>query len=227
MRKSSLTFCLSTIVVVLIVAVVLVSASACGSGSGGAAASSTTLGSSAETSTTATAGEDQTTTTAVDQTGGETTTSVDETGSTTSSTEADTTTTEAALTTDTADHAAEFRAQYPSTESFTNSSLATLDAAPASHLGAAVDVIGQPSGDKVDPDSKYLTWQLSIPAAAGTPVKALCRTNVGVDRSLLSGNGWVEVRGIVVGAQGSDAGGGPIIYVESVQKAAEPATTPS
>ncbi len=51
-------------------------------------------------------------------------------------------------------------------------------------------------------------------------MKVLCRTNVAIDRTLLSGGGAVEVKGLVVGAQASDAGGGAIIYVESVQKAA-------
>jgi hypothetical protein len=221
MRKSSSRLCLSAIVVILIVAVALISTLACGSGGSGTS-SSTTVGSSAETTTTTAAGDETTTTTAGDASGG-TTTSVDETASATSSTE-ETTTTEAALTSDTADHAADLRAQYPSTESFTNSNWATLAGAPASHLGAAVDIIGQPSGDTVDPDSKYLTWQLSVESSAA---KTLCRTNVGVDRSLLSGGGWVEVHGIVVGAQDSDAGGGPIIYVESIQKAAAPTTTAS
>jgi hypothetical protein len=222
MRKSSSKLCFLAIVVILIVAVALISTLACGSGDSGTS-SSTTIGSSAETTTTTVAG-DETTTTVAGNAGGETTTSVDETVSTTSSTEETTTTTEAALTTDTADHTADFRAQYPSTESFTDSTWATLAGAPASHIGAAVDVMGQPSGDTVDPDSKYLTWQLSVPSAAA---KTLCRTNVGVDRSLLSGGGWVEVRGIVVGAQDSDAGGGPIIYVQSIQKAAAPTTTAS
>jgi hypothetical protein len=214
MRKSSLKLLLSAIVVVLIVAAISITAVACG----GSTASTTTVSSAAETTTTAGAGE--TTTTAV----GDTTTSVDAGASTTSSSEAETTTTEAALTTDTADHSADFRAQYPSTESFTSTNWATLAAAPASHLGAAVDIVGQASGDTVNPDSKYLTWQLAVPA---TSAKALCRTNIGVDRSLLSGGGWVEVRGIVVGAQSADAGGGPIIYVQSILKAAAPTTTAS
>jgi hypothetical protein len=222
MRKHSSTLCLSAIAAILIVAVALISTLGCGSGGSGTS-SSTTVGSSAETTTSVTAGGNESTTTAAGQSGGETTTSVDATASTTSSTEV-TTTTEAALTTDTSDHAADFRAQYPSTESFTNSNWATLAGAPASHIGAAVDIIGQPSGGTVDPDSKYLTWQLSVPSSSA---KTLCRTNVGVDRSLLSGGGWVEVRGIVVGAQDSNAGGGPIIYVESIQKAAAPTTTVS
>jgi hypothetical protein len=222
MRKSSSKLWLSTIVVILMVAIALISTLACGNGNGGT--STSTVGSS-ESSATTTVGQDlTTTTTSASQTGGETTTSVDQGASTTSSTEVATTTTEAAPTTDTADHAAEFRTQYPSTESFTNSNWATLAAAPASHLGAAIDLVGQPSGATVDPDSKYLTWQLSVTAAGA---KVLCRTNVGVDRNLLSANSWVEVRGIVVGAQGSDAGGGPIIYVESIQKAAEPGTPTS
>jgi hypothetical protein len=214
MRMSSPKLYLPTIVVVVIAAVVLVSVSACGGGSSATTSSSTTIG----------VGQ-TTTTTAIDQTSGATTTSVADTGSTTSSTDAATTTTEAAPTTDTADHSADFRAQYPSTESFTDSNWATLNAAPASHLGAAVDITGQPSGVTVDPDSKYLTWQLSISVAGGAPMQALCRTNIGVDRSLLSGSGSVEVRGMVVGVQGAGTSGGPIIYVQSIQKAAEPATT--
>ena len=222
MRKSSLTLFLSAIVVVLIVAVAVIPALACGNGS---AASSTTLSSAAETTTAAGAGETTTVVGDTDTTAvGDTTTSVDASASTTSSSEAETTTTEATMTTDTADHSADFRAQYPSTESFTSANWATLAAAPAGHLGAAVDIVGQASGDTVDPDSKYLTWQLAVPA---TSAKALCRTNIKVDRSLLSGGGWVEVRGIVVGAQSADAGGGPIIYVQSILKASAPTTTAS
>jgi hypothetical protein len=160
MRKHSSTLCLSAIAAILIVAVALISTLACGNGGSGTS-SSTAIGSSAETATTTTIAGDETTTTAAGVASGETTTSVDATASTTSSTEV-TTTTEAALTTDTSDHAADFRAQYPSTESFTNSNWATVAGAPASHLGAAVDIIGQPSGDTVDPDSRYLTWQLSV-----------------------------------------------------------------
>ena len=218
MRKSSLKLLLLAITVVLIAAVALVSA-ACGGGSG---VSSTTVSSAADTTTAAATGD--TTTTVAGTTGGETTTSVDAGASTTSSSEAETTTTEAALTTDKTDHSADFRAQYPSTESFSSANWATLAAAPASHLGASVDIIGQASGDIVDPDSKYLTWQLAVPASTA---KALCRTNIAVDRSLLPGGGWVEVRGIVVGAQSADAGGGPIIYVQSIQKAAAPTTSAS
>ena len=215
MRKSSLKLFLSAIVLVLVVAVAVIPALACGSGT---SASSTTVSSAADTTTTVGAGD--TTTTAA----GDTTTSVDPNASTTTTAVVETTTTEAALTADTADHSADFKAQYPSTESFTSANWATLAGAPASHLGAAVDIIGQASGDTVNPDSKYLTWQLAVPTVSAN---ALCRTNIGVDRSLLSGGGWVEVRGIVVGAQDSAAGGGPIIYVQSIQKAAAPTTTSS
>jgi hypothetical protein len=202
MRKS---VCLWTLILFLAVGMA-VAVSACGGST--AASSSTTLGSTSESSTAATG---ETTTTVTSE---QTTTSVSAPGDTT------TTTTEAAQTTDTADHAAEVRAQYPSTESFDNSNWTTLNAAPGSHLGAAVDVKGQPAKATVDPDSKYLTWQLTVSGTGGEQMTALCRTNVTVDRSLLSGGSPVEVKGLVVAAQGSDAGGGPIIYVESVQKAA-------
>ena len=211
------TVCLSTMILFLMVSMA-VAVLACGGSTG--ASSSTTLSTASE-STTTTAGETTTTVT-----GSETTTSVSETGDTTSSSdttttsEAETTTTEAAPTTDTADHAAEVRAQYPSAESFDNSNWATVNAAPGSHLGAAVDVKGQPTNVTVDPGSRYLTWQLTVSGTGGQQTTTLCRTNVTVDRSLLSGGSAVEVKGLVVGAQGSDAGGGPIIYVESVQKAA-------
>ena len=201
MRKS---VCLWTVILFLVVGMA-VAVSACGGST--VASSSTTLGAAGESST-ATTGETTTTVTSE-----ETTTSVSETGSTT-------TTTEAAPTTDTADHAAELRAQYPSTESFGNSNWTTLDAAPGSYLGAAVDVKGQPANVTVDPDSRYLTWQLTVSGTGGEQMTALCRTNITVDRSLLSGGSPVEVKGLVVAAQGSDAGGGPIIYVESIQKAA-------
>lgn len=137
-------------------------------------------------------------------------------------------TTTVTATSDTANHAADYRAQHPSTESFTNSNWATLDHAPASHLGAAVDVIGRLTGEPtIDPDTRYLTWHLSIPAAGGTELQALCRTNVNLDRNLLSAGGWVEVRGVAVGAQAADASSGAAIYVETVQAATAPAATPT
>jgi hypothetical protein len=195
---------------------------ACGGGT--ATSSSTTVTTSIETTTAAgatTTASGETTTTAV----GETTTTA--TGSTTATSAGETTTsgeatttTEPARTTDTSDHSAEFRTQYPSTESFNNSAWATLNPNPSSHLGAAVDVTGVPSKVAVDPDSLYLTWQLTVSSTTGASMTALCRTNVNVDRSLLSAGGTVEVKGLVVGAQASSAGGGPIIYVETVTKAA-------
>ena len=200
---------LSAVVVLLIVAVALVATLGNSGGSSVANASSTTLGSVAETSTTATttaAGSSTTTTTAP----------------------AVSSTTTVTATSDTVDHAADYRAQHPSTESFTNSNWATLDQAPASHLGAAVDVIGRlTGGSTIDPDTRYLTWHLSIPAAGGTELQALCRTNVNLDRNLLSTGGWVEVRGIAVGAQASGASSGAAIYVETVQSATAPAATPT
>jgi hypothetical protein len=215
------TIFLSTVSVLLLVAMA-VALVACG---GGTTTSSSTPATTASETTTAagatttasggtattTAGE--TTTTA---TGSTTATSA---GGTTTSSEA-TTTTEAARTTDTSDHSAEFRAQYPSTESFNNSTWATLNSNPSSHLGAAADVTGVPSKVTVDPDSLYLTWQLTISSTTGTSMTALCRTNVNVDRTLLSAGGTVEVKGLVVGAQAATAGGGPIIYVQTVTKAA-------
>ncbi len=73
------------------------------------------------------------------------------TSDTTSTTEvATTSTTEAAPTADTSDHTAELRAHYQSSESFNNSNWATLSAAPASHLGAAVDVKGLPATPSSD-----------------------------------------------------------------------------
>ncbi len=89
------------------------------------------------------------------------------TSDTTSTTEvATTTTTEAAPTADTSDHTAA-KSHYQSTESFDNSNWATLAADPASHLGAAIDVKGLPAEVTVDPDSKYLTWQLTVTGSAG------------------------------------------------------------
>jgi uncharacterized cupredoxin-like copper-binding protein len=194
---------------VLLVAGLGVAVVACGSST--ATSSSTTLGTA--TSVTA-AGETTTSATAA----GDTTTMA--AGDTTSTTAEVTTTTEAAQTTDTVDHAADIKAQYPSTESFDISTWATVNAAPASHLGAAADITGQPSKVTVDPDSKYLTWTLTITGTTGQSMTVLCRTNVTIDRTLLSGGGAVEVKGLVVGSQAADAGSGAIIYVESVQKAA-------
>ncbi len=209
---------------VLSAAVLAAAVAACGGDStAGATTTLETGGTTTAVPGTTTTGA-ETTTSAVDESStspsdaGDTTTSVAE--DTTSTSEETTTTTEAARTTDTADHAADFRAQYPSSESFTNSTWMIVDAAPGSHLGAAVDVTGQPTNVTVDPDSRYLTWELTIAGPGGEQMKALCRTNVDIDRSLLSGGSTVEVRGIIVGAQSSDAGGGAIIYVESLQKAA-------
>ena len=56
-------------------------------------------------------------------------------------------------------------------------------------------------------------------------MQALCRTNINVDRNLLSGGGWVEVRGVAVGAQAAGASSGATVYVETVTQATEPATT--
>jgi hypothetical protein len=199
MRKTIL---LSAVIALLLVGV-MVAVAACGGGT--TTSSSTTATSSGDTTTTAV---DDTATTAVDDT---TSTAA---GDTTTTSEETTTTTEAARTTDTSDHAADFRAQYPSSESFDNSTWATVNSNPSSHLGAAADVKGTASKVTVDPDSKYLTWQLSVNGST-----VLCRTNLNVDRTLLSGGGTVEVKGIVVGAQEADAGGGAIVYVQSVSKA--------
>jgi hypothetical protein len=214
MRK---TVFLSTVILLLILGLAL-SVSACG---GGTTESSTTVSTAGGSSTTAT-GESTTTVTGNQTTtsasGGETTTSSSE-GETTTTSEEVTTTTEATPTSDTTDHSAELRQQYPSTESFDNSNWATLSAAPASHLGAAVDIKGLAADTKVDPDSRYLTWELTVTGAGSQPMRALCRTNVTIDRSVLSGASAVEVKGLVVGVQDASAGGGPIIYVSSVQKA--------
>jgi hypothetical protein len=198
MRKNA---CLLTLFLLLMVGLAA-AIFACGGSS--SASSSTTATTVSETTTSAAATQD--------------TTSSTEAGTTTTAA-SDTTTTELAPTTDTADHAADFRAQYPSTESFDNTTWATLSAAAASHLGATVDVKGQPSKLAVDQDSLYLTWELTVTGASGQQATVLCRTNVTVDRTLLTGSSAVEVKGIVVDAQAADAGGGPIIYVESVQKA--------
>ncbi len=222
---------LSAVIVLLIVAVALVATLGNSGESSVANASSTTLGSVAETSTTATttAAESSTTATttaAGSSTTGTTTASGSSTTTTTGAPQSSTTT--ATATSDTADHAADYRAQHPSTESFTNSNWATLDQAPASHLGAAVDVIGRlTGGPTIDSDTGYLTWHLSIPAAGGTELQALCRTNVNLDRNLLSAGGWVEVRGVAVGAQAADASNGAAIYVETVLPATQPAATPT
>ena len=224
--------CLSAAIVLLVVAVALVAALGNSGGSPVANASSTTLGPAAESSSAATttsseSGTTATTATAESSTTETTTASGSSTTTTTTGTPASSTTTVTA-TSDTADHAAEYRAQHPSTESFTNSNWATLDQAPASHLGAAVDVVGRLSGvPAIDPGTGYLTWHLSIPAAGGAELQALCRTNVNLDRNLLSTGGWVEVRGIAVGAQTSGASGGVAVYVETVQSATAPATTPA
>ena len=222
---------LSAVTVLLIVAVALVATLGNSGGSSVANASSTTLGSVTETSTTATttaAGSSTTTTTAA--AGSSTTGTTTSAGSSTTTTTAPavSSTTTVTATSDTVDHAADYRAQHPSTESFTNSNWATLDQAPASHLGAAVDVIGRlTGGSTIDPDTRYLTWHLSIPAAGCTELQALCRTNVNLDRNLLSTGSWVEVRGIAVGAQASGASSGAAIYVETVQSATAPAATPT
>jgi hypothetical protein len=210
--------CLSAVTVLLIVAVILVATLVPGSKSSVASASSTTLGPAAESSTTETTTADQTSATA--------TTAADQAGTTTTSAAAESSSTVATATVDTADHAAEYRSQYPSTESFTNSNWATLDQAPGSHLGATVDVIGRPTGEvTINPSTGYLTWLLSVPAAGGKEMRVLCRTNVNVDRNLLSGGGWVEVRGIAVGTQAAGASTGAIAYVETVGPATEPAAT--
>jgi hypothetical protein len=191
----------------LLIAVLAATLVACG---GGSSTTSSTVGLLPGSGTTAPA---ETTTTAAT---GETTTTV--AGETTTSSE-ETTTTEAARTTDTADHANDFKSHYPSSESFNDSTWASLASSPASHLGAAVDVKGTAGNVTVDPDSRYLTWELTVTDAAGAQTKALCRTNLNVDRTLLTAGGAVEVKGIVVGAQDFNAGGGPIIYVESITKA--------
>ncbi len=193
----------------LLIAVLAAAVVACGGGSSTSSSTTTSLAAS-----TTTVGETTTVVGGTDTTvAGETTTTV---AGETTTTVGETTTTEAARTTDTADHSADFKAQYPSTESFDNTTWATLAANPSSHLGAAVDVKGTSTSVTVDPDSKYLTWNFTVTGASGA---ALCRTNLNVDRTLLSGGGTVEVKGIVVGAQAADAGGGPIIYVQSVQTA--------
>jgi hypothetical protein len=183
---------------------------ACGGDSDGDASTTVSEGTTIAAETTSTIAAETTTTAAED------TTTVSE--DTTTTVAEETTTTEAAQTTDTADHAAEFREVFPSNESFGNSTWATLNAAPSSHLGATVDVTGMPSGVTVDPDSRYLTWQLTV-TGSDQSATVLCRTNVTLDRTLLSGESTVRVKGIVVGAQAADVGGGPIIYVESVAKA--------
>lgn len=221
---------LSAVILLLVVAVALVATLGNSGGSSVASASSTTLGSVAETSTTATttAAESSTTATTTAAGSGTTGTTTASGSSTTTTAGAPVSTTTVTATSDTANHAADYRAQHPSTESFTNSNWATLDHAPASHLGAAVDVIGRLTGEPtIDPDTRYLTWHLSIPAAGGTELQALCRTNVNLDRNLLSAGGWVEVRGVAVGAQAADASSGAAIYVETVQAATAPAATPT
>jgi hypothetical protein len=207
---------LSAITLVLIVAVVLVATLANKNESPVASASSTTLGSVAETSTTATTESEASTT--------ETTESEAATTETTNA--AGSSTTVASATKDTADHAADYRAQHPSTESFTNSNWTTLDQAPGSHLGAAVDVTGQVTGNPtIDPDSGYLTWNLTIPAAGGAQLQALCRTNVNLDQTILSSGSWVEVSGIAVGTQATTGTGGTTVYVETVKASTEPVAT--
>jgi hypothetical protein len=209
--------CLSAIIVILIVAVVLVATLANRNASPVASASSTTLGSVAQTGTTTT------TAAAASSTTGATTAATSSTTGTTAA--AASSTTVATATADTADHAADFRAQYPSTESFTNSNWATLDQAPGSHLGAAVDVIGQVTGNSaIDPNTGYLTWHLSVPAAGGKELQVLCRTNVSLDRNMLSAGGWVEVRGIAVGAATAGSSGATI-YVETAKSATAPVAT--
>jgi hypothetical protein len=208
---------LSAVAVILVVAVVLVATIGNRSGTAVADASSTSLGAGAETTTETVPG---------DQAASTDTTTADETSSTDTISTDEASTTTATATIDTADHAADYRAQYPSTESFTNSNWATLDQAPASHLGAAVDVIGRVAdAPTINSNTGYVTWNLSIPAAGGKETPALCRTNVNLDRTLLSAGGWVEVRGIAVGAQAAGASSGAAIYVETVTKASAPATT--
>ena len=207
---------LSAITLVLVVAVVLVATLANKNENSVASASSTTLGSVAETSTTATTESEASTT--------ETTESEGATTETTAPAESSTTV--ATATKDTADHAADYRTQHPSTESFTNSNWATLDQAPGSHLGAAVDVTGQVTGNPtIDPDTGYLTWNLTIPAAGGAQLQALCRTNVNLDRTILSAGSWVEVSGIAVGTQATTGTGGTTLYVETVKASTEPVAT--
>jgi len=208
---------LSAITLVLIVAVVLVATLANKNESPVASASSTTLGSVAETSTTATTESEGATTE---------TTNSGESGTTETTAPAESSTTVATATKDTADHAADYRTQHPSTESFTNSNWATLDQAPGSHLGAAADVTGQVTGSPtIDPDSGYLTWNLTIPAAGGAQLQALCRTNVNLDQTILSSGSWVEVSGIAVGTQATTGTGGTTVYVETVKASTEPVAT--
>jgi uncharacterized protein (DUF736 family) len=205
---------LSAVVVLLIVAVVLVATLANRNGSPATAASTTTL---------STVAQSETTTTTSAAGAGTTTTAAGTAGTTTTVTAAESTTTVTA-TSDTADHAPDYRAQHPSTELFTNANWATLDVAPGSYLGAAVDVVGQPANVAIDPGTGYLTWHLSIPSATGSQMQALCRTNVNVNRNLLSGGGWVEVRGVAVGP--APAGSiGAVIYVETISPATAPVTT--
>ena len=223
---------LSAVIVFLIVAVVLVATLANGTESP-AAAASTTLSTVAQSETTTTIGAAATTTTAagaagstttVTGTAGATTTTVAGTAGATTTTTAPESTTTVTATSDTADHAADYRAQHPSTDSFTNANWATLDAAPGSYLGAAVDVVGQPADVALDPNTGYLTWHLSIPSATGGQMQATCRTNVNVNRDLLSGGGWVEVRGVAVGPAPTGSTGA-VIYVETISSATAPVTT--
>jgi hypothetical protein len=197
MRKTAY---LSTLTILLIFSLAALVA-ACGGTSG---TSSTTVTTAAQSPTTSTG---ETTTTA----GGETTTSVTETP----------TTTEAARTTDTANHASDIKAAYPSTESFNNSTWATVESDPGAHLGAAADLKGTASNVSVDPDSRYLNWDLTLTGTTNAGTQVLCRTNIPVDRSLLSAGGPVEVKGIVVGHGAFGGTGGAIIYVETVQAAQE------
>ena len=207
---------LSAITLVLIVAVVLIATLANKNESPVASASSTTLSSVAETSTTATTESEASTTETTESEGATTETMAP----------AESSTTVATATKDTADHAGDYRTQHPSTESFTNSNWATLDQAPGSHLGAAVDVTGQVTGNPtIDPDTGYLTWNLTIPAAGGAQLQALCRTNVNLDRTILSAGSWVEVSGIAVGTQATTGTGGTTLYVETVKASTEPVAT--
>ena len=99
---------------------------------------------------------------------------------------------------------------------------------PEEDLAVRQLTIGRLTGaPTVDPDTRYLAWHLSIPVAGGTELQALCRTNVILDRNLLSAGAWVEVRGVAVGAQASDASNGAAVYVETVQAATAPAATPT
>jgi hypothetical protein len=123
-----------------------------------------------------------------------------------------------------AEYAAMYRAEYPSSESFTNKDWDVVHEDADNHQGAAVDIVGTVVTDFFGPDEEpgqvpagWTIWEVDINGGPDNDgYKVMCFTRLKIDPALIKDGTIVGVKGLVLGApQGNwDA----IVYVTAVEK---------